>query len=504
MTTGPAVAEKFTVPIRRSEVWLAATCIAVSALAAVAVALVTVVHIDDRYAVDHASGARIALARYADHGVLYPPLVGEDMFGGTRFMPSPALLHVAVSRLTGEYLVSGKVLAAATMLAVCVVMFAVLRRSACPVPIAAGLIGVVLTTQTGLLAVTGLRGDSLPLLLQLLAIATVATSGSRRATWASAALAALAITAKLHALWAPAAIVVWLWTSDRRRIAHFVAAYVGIAAVLLGTLTVVTDGRFLENVFGLSAAGVTGPVGLMTSPYRLLHLLVDQASGTWLLLPFALALVGLALRRRSVDPWQWALVAALLVLLVVLSDIGTGGNQLLDIVVLSGIVVGAAAGHVPPEIRSVRLWRSALSVMIVWILVSGMAVTVAPAVREAVSTLRDPSRYHAEPLAGVADETTSVLSEDPYVPVSLNQNPVVLDPFMLVRIGRDDPAAIRALVERIDDQEFELVVLVEPLDNSTWWADYHFGTSVIAAIERSYTLSERVQGYDIYRPRPEE
>ena len=97
----------------------------------------------------------------------------------------------------------------------------------------------------------------------------------------------------------------------------------------------------------------------MTSPYRLLHLLVSEAPGTWLLLPIALALVGMAFRRRSVDPWQLSLVAALVVLLVVLSDIGTGGNQLLDIVVLSGIVVGCAAGHAPPEIRSISCgaWR---------------------------------------------------------------------------------------------------------------------------------------------------
>jgi hypothetical protein len=504
VTAGLAVRERHPAPIRRGAAWLSGAYLAASALAAMAVALVAAVHIDDRYAVDHASGARIAMARYADHGVLYPPLVGEDSFGGTRFMPLPVMLHAALSRLTDEYLVSGKLLAAATMLAVCIVMFAVLRRSGCPVPIAAGLVGVVLTTQTGLLAVTGLRGDSLPLLLQLLAIAVVANSESRRATWVSAILAALAVTAKLHALWAPAAILVWLWTSDRRRFRLFAIAYVGITAVLLGTLTAVTRGRFLENVFGLSAAGVNGPAAVVTSPYRLLHLLVSEAPGTWLLLPFALTLVGMALRRRSVDPWQLSLVAALLVLLVVLSDIGTGGNQLLDIVVLSAVVVGRAAGHAPPEIRSISRWRMALSAVIVWVLVSGMAVTVAPAVRDALGTLRDPSRYHAEPLAGVADKTTDLLSEDPYVPVSLGQDPVVLDPFMLPRIGSDNPAAIRALVERIDDQDFELIALVEPLGDSDWWADYHFGTRVMAAVERSYTLSERIQGYDIYKPRPED
>jgi hypothetical protein len=407
-----------------------------------------------------------------------------------------------LSRLTGEYLVSGKLLAVATMIGVSVVMITVLRRNACPMPLAAALVGVVLTTQTGLLAVTGLRGDSLPLLLQMLAVAMAVNSSSRRATWASALFAALAVIAKLHALWAPIAIFVWLWTSDRRRTRLFVIAFLGMTAVFLAILTAVTDGRFIDNVFGLSTAGVTGIAGLVTSPYRLAHLIVAEALGVWLLLPIALVLVGMAARRRSVDPWQISLVAALVILLVVLTDIGTGGNQLLDIVVLSGIVVGCAAGHAPPEFGSARLWRMTLSALVVWILVSATAVTVGPAVRDALDAMRDPSRYHPQPLTGIADGTTKLLSEDPYLPVSLGQDPVVLDPFMLPRIGVDNPAAVRALVDRIDAQDFDLIVLVEPLSNTDWWADYHFGTPVIAAVERSYTFSERRQGYDVYRPRP--
>jgi hypothetical protein len=501
-TTSLPVDETHPAAIRVVSPWLSAAVLVVSATAATAVALVAAVHIDDRYAVDHASGVRIALARYAAHGVIYPPLVGEESFGGTRFMPSPVLLHAALSRFTGDYLVSGKLLALATMVAIGLVMFAVLRRQRCPVPLAAGLVGVVLTTQTGLLAVTGLRGDSLPLLLQLLAVAAVSSSTSRRSTWLAAAFAALAVTAKLHALWAPAAIVGWLLMFDRRRAGHFIAAYVAFAAALLGLLTALTSGRLVDNVFGFSTAGVTGAAGLLTSPYRLLHLLVGEAPGSWFLLPVALAVVGMAARRRVVDPWQLSLLAALLVLLVVLSDFGTGGNQLLDAAVLTGIVVGHAAGHGIPSLGSIRLYRTALSAMVVWIVVSGMAVTLGPAVREALSTLRDPSRYRAEPLAGIADRTTTILSEDPYVPVSLGQDPVVLDPFMLLRIGRENPNALRALVSRIDARDFDLVVLVQPLSHSQWWTDYHFGTHVIAALQRSYTMSERVQGYDVYRPRP--
>jgi hypothetical protein len=195
-------------------------------------------------------------------------------------------------------------------------------------------------------------------------------------------------------------------------------------------------------------------------------------------------------------------VAALLVVLVVLADIGTGGNQLVDAAVLTGIVVGRAAGTEPGWRVPVGLYRTALTAAVTWVLVTGLAVTLVPAARDALGTVRDPSRYRAQPLAGVADSATTLLSEDPYVPVSLDQDPVVLDPFMLPRIARRDPAAVSALVRRIDAREFDLVVLVEPLDDAAWWADYHFGTPVIAAVRRSYVLTQRVQGYDVYRPRP--
>jgi hypothetical protein len=503
MTAGVAVMPAPARTRRRAGWWLSAACLGASAATAAAVAFVAVVHIGDRYAVDHASGARIALARYATHGVLYPPLVGDGRYGGTRFMPLPVLLHAGLARLTGEFLVSGKVLALVTMLAVALVMFRVLRASGCPLPLSVGLVAAVFCTGTGHLATTGLRGDSLPLLLQLLAVAAVAAApASRRALWMAAALAALAVTAKLHAFWAPVAICTWLWTCDRRRMGQFLGAYVAIAAVLLGALTAVTRGRLVENVFGLSTAGVTGPAALLSSPYRLMHLLISDALAAWLLLPLGLALVWAALRRRSVDPWQLSLLAALAILLVVLTDIGTGGNQLLDIVVLTAVVVGRAAGAGLPWDLPVPGYRAALTGAVVWVLVTGLAVTLGPAVRDAAGTLADSSRYRPQPLAGIADDSTTILSEDPYIPVSLRQDPVVLDPFMLPRIGRRDPGAVRALVDRIDAHDFDLVVLEQPLDDAAWWADYHFGSEVAAAIRRSYVFSQRAQGYDVYRPRP--
>jgi hypothetical protein len=89
--------------------------------------------------------------------------------------------------------------------------------------------------------------------------------------------------------------------------------------------------------------------------------------------------------------------------------------------------------------------------------------------------------------------------------VSLGQAPVVLDPFILLRLGRDRPEAVQELIARIRSEEFELVVLVEPLEplDRPWWNELHFGSDVVDAIDRAYRFAGRVEGYYLYEPRNE-
>ena len=128
-------------------------------------------------------------------------------------------------------------------------------------------------------------------------------------------------------------------------------------------------------------------------------------------------------------------------------------------------------------------------------------MTVAP---DVLATLRGGQPYSPRPLAGRATATTPLLSEDPYRPVSLGQRPVVLDPFMLLRIGRRDPAAVQRLVDRIRAQEFALVALVVPLDpvDQRWWSEIHFGRDVAEALAAAYEPSGSADGYFLYRPAP--
>jgi hypothetical protein len=483
--------------------WLSAGLLVVGAAVATAWLLLAAVHVDDRYRVDHVAGARMALAWYLNDGTLYPPLYDGTAYGGTRFMPLPIVLHAAMARMTGEYLISGKVLGYATILALVGVTFVLLRRLRCPLPIAVGLLAAVLTTGTALGAGMGLRADSLPLLLQLLAVAAVAGSRRPAATVTGAALAALAFSAKLSAVWAPLAICLWLAVVDRLRLVWFLATYCALVAGLLAVFGAVSDGRIFENLLGLSTAGLSGAGSLLRGPSALLRLLVDEATAAWALLPAAAVAAWLAVRRRQVSIYVVSLACCLLVSVVVLADVGTGWNQLIDLVVLTVLVVGELAGRSRPEPLAAAV-PAVLAVVLLWVSITGLVVTVGPEVREAVGMLRGTRVYDRRPLSGQATAATRLLSEDPYVPVSLGQRPVVLDPFMLRRLQDQDPAAVQRLAERIRAREFELVVLVVPLQppDQPWWRDMHFGTGVTQALADAYTESGRAQGYYLYRPDP--
>jgi hypothetical protein len=470
-----------------------------------ALLLLAVVHVDDRYKLDHVSGARMALAQYYNHGTLYPELYDGSFYGGTRFMPLPVMLHGALARVTGEYLVSGKLLSYGVMVALLGVTFALLRGMRCPLPIALGLIATIVGTRTGLAAGMDLRADTLPLLLQLLALAVVARSRRPAAIVVAAALAALALFCKLHAVWAPMAICLWLLVADRRRLAWFIGAYGLLVSALATLFAAETDGRIFENVVGLSAAGVQGVGSVLRAPYFLVQLLVEQATGAWVLLPAAAVAGWLALRERRATIWLVGLVCALGVLIVVLIDVGTGWNQLIDLVVLAVLVVGELAGRPWPGLAAGAV-PAVAALMLLWVNIGALAVSIGPDVQPALASLRGTAAdsYSRQPLAGRATPATRLLSEDPYVPLSLGQRPVVLDPFMLLRIGRRDPAAARRLIDRIRAREFELIVLVVPLQpvDRPWWSEVHLGADVAEAIADAYVPDGTVQGYYLYRPAP--
>jgi hypothetical protein len=481
--------------------WLDVALLSVAALAIAGWLFLSVAHARDRYHVLHVQGAWMTLARDANEGILYPPLYDGEHYGGTRWMPVPILLNAGAAKLTGEYLTSGKIVGLVSTVLLLALVFSELRRLSAPFPAAGALTASILATETGLFAGTTVGGDVVPVVLQIGAL-MIARSGTRRALAAAGAFAALAFASKTTGVWAALAILSWLALARRwRDIALFGGTFALGVGVLFAVVQTASQGRFTDNLALLTLAGVGGGVGPIRAPNQLLYQMFTYAGAIWLLIPFAVASVLSDGRWRRPGMYDLALGWAVVLLIVTYTDVGAGFNQLLDISVLTVIVAGHLAGRtITTPVSAVPLGL-ALTLAIIWGVGNGVLLVQVPDIRATVEGRQ--LGYPVEPLVDLVGPGQEILSEDPYVPLSMGRDPVVLDPFMLLRLDRVDPAAVDELIKRIEDKRFAYLVMITSLDrNDYWWDQFHFGPRIVDAMRRSYVEEGRIDRYYVYRPAP--
>jgi hypothetical protein len=447
----------------------------------------------------------MALAADARHGTLYRPLFDHGFFGGTWYTPLEFVLQAGVSFVTGEYVVSGKLLAYATALAMLGLLYVLLRRVGCSRLISAALASSVLLAPTGLFAATAIRGDMLPLVLQLAAIGLLSWSVSRRILIAAAILCALAIAAKLSAVWAPLAIVVWLVLGDRRQLRIFLPAFAGALVVTFAVFEAASAGRMTQTLFAVTGSGNSGASPLAGVP-RLFDFIVRDSGPTWMLLPFALLAIAVTVTERRLSLYQLSFLISLPLLALVLADPGSDFNHLIDLVVLTALVVGelwARAGS-RRELSGIAL---AIALALLLSGADSYRQSMKSDTKSAVEKLlgRSTVSYPTHPLAGYVSRSDRVLSEDPAIPLLLDERPLLVDAVSVRRVGLDHPEWIAALRDRIARNDFDKVVLVHPIEDDDWYQNKNFGRPIQDAIERHYSLVARVPRrplvYWVYVPR---
>jgi hypothetical protein len=448
-------------------------------------------HADDRYRVDFVSGTWLGLADYARRGIVSPPLHDGQFYAGTRYMPLPVLLDGGLARLTGDLLVSAKVATYVIAVGLFAIAFVILRLRRCPTLLALGLLAAVVVTPTGLVGALGLRNDGLAVLFQLAAVAVVLRERSPAAVSAAGVLSALGILSKVSAVWAPVAIVVWLAMHERARLTRFLAALGASLGFALLVLELVSSGRFLSNAAAYTFAGRRGPLAPLTEGVQALTTnFVASGDAVWLLFPLAVAAIVVTLRERDVTLLQLALLVDVVVLAVVMSSRGTDHNHLLDLGVLTVLVVGELAGTSARD----RLVAVLATAAVVWGVGTSYLRMMGP---ETVGSVRRLAHGESEtnrnldpnPLAGLVLPTDRILSEDPSIPLLLDQRPILLDSF-IARYGfRDHPEDARELAARIERKEFDKIITVAGLEpGSPLFAQQFLGPIVNQAVAENYKL----------------
>jgi hypothetical protein len=486
--------------------WLTVGVVAVSALVLASWLVIALAHVDDDYHVGWVTGSWMALAKYVNEGVLYPPLFNGHSFGGTRYMPLQFVTHAGLARVTDEYLVSSKLLGYASGALLYGLAFSVYRRISGSAWLAMGLVAAVLSSVTGLEAATTLRGDALPAAFQLGAVAVVARKSQSAAALAGA-LCALAFVSKLSAIWGAAAILIWLAIRDRPRLPIFAASLLGCGGVLLGIFEAASKGRMTANIFSLAGAGEQGNFSVLDFATKIVS--ASEGSGAmWILVPFAVASIGGAIAGRRLTIYHVAFLVASAVVISVMTDAGTVPNHFLDLQILAGVLI-ADVWRANPSTGSDVVRASVLAAILLGTLASYVTNVANDTETAARSLAGGDHAYEARPLTGVLEPDDRLLSEDPYVPVSRGEDPVVLDAFMLLRILNDHPDWEAVLVRQIKARTFTKILLVRKLDPSDpFWQSNDFGLPVISAIAQNYRLVNLPRYYQtpghlaIYAPTP--
>ena len=359
--------------------------VAVAAVAVlVSIATLAVVHVDDRYGVGAAGGVWMGLSSALRDGVLYPAVYANGFYGGTRYMPLPIILEAGAGTISNELLVSAKVLIYAVGGGLFIVLYVVARRRGAPWQIAVGLIAAVLATTAGVMTTLGVRWDSLATLLQLGAVAVVVEhERSHRRVAVSGVLCAFAITAKISALWAPIALVIWLAVVARRSLGTFLGSLIG-SCIALGLLFEgLSSGRLSLNM-RLFAFGGTDSAPAFEGVHRLYQFaLRDQREGAALILVAVIGVIFAALRRR-IGPYEVGFVASIAILLVVMRDGGAYENHLIDLLVLTSAVV-AGMWQAAPSGRGRLVLQSLVIVAILAATVLASRYTILPDMRAALA-----------------------------------------------------------------------------------------------------------------------
>jgi len=476
--------------------------------AIVSVSLVVVAHLNDTYHIDHVAGAWLGLAKYASSGVVYPPLYDGTHFGGTRYMPLQFLLYGLVGHLTGDYVAAPKALSALIFLLLLLLLYRVVRGRGCSRGVTVALLATVAVSFPGLFAATSTYGDALALLFQLAAVALVARSTRPGALAAAAGLCTLAVLTKFSAVWAPAAIIVWVFRPQRSRALTFAAEYFVLVAASVWLLELVSAGRMLVNLHEFAFSGLSNTAAQFTeAPHKLYDIVRQRAVVELFVVPLALAaIVREAVERRlSIYTLSW--LFALTLLLIVLADEGTDFNHLLDIIALTAVCGGEFIVRTQLGRGAPKIFAGAAIMIVTGVMVSYRADVLGETRTAAASVIghHREGRYARELMSHFVGPDESLLSEDASVPLLLGRTPIILDAFMLRRIGDNHPTWRGDLVDRLNQQRFEKIVLIFKLDlANSWWLDSHFGVQIARAIDCNYRLTREVLAgvfkYRIYIP----
>lgn len=289
----------------------------------------------------HTSGVWATLAADLSRGQLYRPLLADDGWGGTRYMPAFFACHAGLLRVTGDVVSSGLATMLLSALAAWLGLWRLLCKQGqgrCALPLSWLLFGSIASERVLL----QLRCDYLAtawVAWTLVAFQAYLVRPSAPGLFWVALLACAAFFTKFTSLYVLGFCLGWLlWQRKLPQAVVLGLLASGLIGAGLALVQLLSKGAFLENF----RATATGEMSLANWWWLYRDLTVEDPL---FLLMLILGLVGLKSAGRGYETWLLALVLGVTGFIYV-SD-GIWINHFLDPLLCLVLVLGRALGREP-------------------------------------------------------------------------------------------------------------------------------------------------------------
>lgn len=447
------------------------------------------------YFLEQVSGSWAALAVDFSKGMLYRPIFSDGIgTGGTRWMPLYFSLHGMLIKITGNVIVSGLMLSLLSALLLLTAIFLLLLYYKINPVSSVIILALALCSNNLLTAMTAVRGDILAAALNIWGIYFAVTSDKKNSKIIlSCFFFSLAIITKLTSVFGIAAVVLWLFFNNRKKSSFKFAGIFSIITILfIITIQIVSSGRFMD-IFTLCASGGTTIVKFAKSPFNFINCLTNTDPGVIAVLTLGLTLTIYKGRDIIVSQYSLYMAITLAITLFIFGSEGIVGNHLIDIHIAAVFVI---AGFIKEyEIKTDMVIKCSFVVIILAFLINAHSLKQISKEKSFLLSIKETALS--------IDKTGSMISQNPWLPIIMDREIYMLDPWMFRLIEQKRPELLSAFYKRFDKGGFDYVVFDQnPLAPwiPDWFVTGHFGRNFLNHTFRYYKIRENHDMYYIYTP----
>lgn len=465
------------------------------------------------------SGVWAAMANDFAQGIFYRPVFDDFGYGGTRYMPLFFVIYGLLISYLHDPVTSGFLLSLTSLGFLEIGIYFLLRESGTRKSIAIPFILLIHASITVQMLTVEVKEAFLVAGMNIWGI-VFALKHLRTKSWLYLIFSALfflgAFFTKFTTLGGLGAVLLYFLIQKKKSSAFYLAGLTTVAgAVVILLVNTFSQGRAFESFQACALGGFNLGYALKTPLWFATFTIQDP----FFMTPLILAICLVINKRKALwDSFVYLyFVVTFLSTFAIYSSPGTDNNHLVDLLIASILV---SAIEFQKNRSFFKLYYLAFLFIIFGTWYTWIPGTIS--VKDYIKPIGKPTR---DTISFIADRLgpakKNLLSENPLVPLLMDQRPIVMDAFSIRVIASQSPAIHKDFIRKIESKYFGAIILLDwtgaPLDQleqtmeeamekrssfgvGRFYGAVHFPPGFLELIKKHYFLSFVKRPYVVYEP----